>query len=108
MSNANAALGCMIAVPMIIYYSKALRIEGRDQFDTMVKIKHRSLFWERGNEFSKALTGYLQDSILEERSKEIEGTEETLTKNVVNQPARPDDTSSSRWRSMMMRWKKEQ
>ena len=66
-NSSRYMVALMTTVPLVMLWTKSQRIDGREEFDVMMQIRYRAVFWERANDFTAALRGHVLASILEDR-----------------------------------------
>lgn len=70
--DATIALGSFVIVPAILSFSKVKRMDSKDHSEQMTDVRYRAVFWERANDFIRAMNNSLLDDLVAARQDEID------------------------------------
>jgi hypothetical protein len=64
--GAKVLLGTFVGVPVLLVWTKSLRIQSRDEYEVLADVRYKAIFWKRGSDFSRELSNTLMRSVLED------------------------------------------
>ncbi len=69
--DASIALGSFVIIPGIMFVTKILRMDAKDHSEQLTDVRYRAVFWERANDFVRAMNDTLLEDMVKARTAEI-------------------------------------